>query len=217
MKHLHGYAAPAETEGAVIRWAPFYDLVTNVVTFGQAKRLRNLTVELSLLRPGESILDLGCGTGGVTIPAKQRAGPEGKAVGIDPAPGMIAMAKQKAKSKGLDIDFRVGVIEALPFPDASFDAVTASLMMHHLPKRLRAQGAAEIYRVLKPTGRLLVADLIRPKSFAGLGAMLIILLHHGWPFDGEDLRRLLTEAGFPDAVQLDQRFSAVGFVRATKA
>ena len=216
MKHFHTHVANAQTEGVLIRWALFYALVTNVLTVGQAKRLRNLTVELTLLRPGESILDLGCGTGGVTIPAKQRVGSEGRAAGIDPSPEMIAMAQQKAHRKGLDIDFQVGVIEALPFPNASFDVITASLMMHHLPEHLQVKGAAEIYRVLKPGGRLLIADMIRPKSFAGLGALLIILLHHGWPFDGEDLRRLLTGAGFPDAVRLDQRFSAVGFMRATK-
>jgi len=216
MKHLHGYAAPAQTEGALIRWARVYDLITDVLTFGQAKLFRNLTIELTLLKPGESILDIGCGTGGVTIPAKQRIGSGGKAVGIDPVPGMIAVAQKKAQRRGLDIDFRVGVIEALPFPEASFDVVTASLMMHHLPERLRAQGAAEIYRVLKPGGRLLVADLIRPKSSAGLSAFLIVLVHHGWPFDGEDLRGLLMGAGFREAVQLDQRFSAVGFVRAAK-
>jgi demethylmenaquinone methyltransferase/2-methoxy-6-polyprenyl-1,4-benzoquinol methylase/phosphoethanolamine N-methyltransferase len=216
MKHLHGYAAPAQTEGALIRWTRLYDLITNILTFGQVKVFRNLTIELTLLEPGESILDIGCGTGGVTIPAKQCIGPGGKAVGIDPSPGMIAVALKKAHRTNLEIDFRVAVVEALPFPDASFDVVTASLVMHHLPGRLRVQAAAEIYRVLKPGGRLLVADLIRPKSSAGLGAFLIVLLHHGWPFDGEDLRILLMGAGFLEAVQLNRRFSAVGFIRATK-
>ncbi len=215
-KHIHAHAAPAQTEGLLIRHVPFYDLATNILTFGQIKQLRNLTIDLTLLKPGESILDVGCGTGGVTIPAKQRIGSNGKAAGIDPDPEMIAVAQRKARSDGMDIDFRVGVIETLPFPDASFDAVTASLMMHHLPKHLQEKGAAEIYRVLKPGGRWLIADMIRSKSAAGWGALLILLLHHHRQFDGEGLQSLLMGAGFREAVQLDQRFMVVGFVRATK-
>jgi ubiquinone/menaquinone biosynthesis C-methylase UbiE len=216
MGHHHNDTAPAQTEGILIPWAKYYDLLTNVLTFGQAKRLRRLTVDLSLLKPGESILDLGCGTGGVTIPAKERIGYDGRAYGIDPSPEMIAIAKEKAIRSNIDIDFRVGVIESIPFPDASFDVVTSSMMMHHLPVDLQIKGASEVYRVLKPRGRWLIADMIRPKSSAGLGTLLIVALHHGWPFDGDDLRNLMTEAGFHDAVQLGERFSAVGFMRGTK-
>lgn len=214
--HRHSYEHPAQTEGRLIRWASSYDFLTNILTFGQANRLRKMTIDHALLKAGEALLDVGCGTGGVTIPARQRVGAGGKAAGIDPAPEMIAVAQQKAHRKGLDIDFRVGVIEALPFPDASFDAVTASLMMHHLPERLQVKGLAEIYRVLKPDGRLLIADMIRPTSSAGLGALLIILLHHGWPFDGDDLRSMLKGAGFREVTQPEKRFSAVGFIRAIK-
>jgi ubiquinone/menaquinone biosynthesis C-methylase UbiE len=214
--HQHNDTPTVQTEGILIPWAKYYDLLTNILTFGQAKRLRKLTVDLTLLKSGESILDLGCGTGGVTIPAKERIGPAGKAFGIDPSPEMIAIAKEKVHGQNLDIDLRVGVIEAIPFPGASFDVVTSSLMMHHLPKQLQLKGAAEVYRVLKPGGRWLVADMIRPKTTARLGVLLIVALHHGWPFDGEDLRNLMAGAGFQNVVQLEERFSAIGFMRAIK-
>lgn len=213
--HSHAHETP-QTEGRLIRWASIYDFVTIVLAFGQTKRLRALTVDLAMLTPGESILDVGCGTGGVTIPARQRVGATGKAAGIDPAPEMIAVANRKANRKDLEIDFRVGVIEALPFPDACFDAVTASLMMHHLPKSLQVKGLAEIYRVLKPGGRLLIADMIRPKTRNTLGALPALIVHHGSQFDSDKLLDLMKEAGFKQAEQLDQRFLFVGFIRAIK-
>ncbi|HLF89684.1 MAG TPA: methyltransferase domain-containing protein, partial [Anaerolineales bacterium] len=120
------------------------------MTLGHIRRLRTLTVDQALLQPGETLLDVGCGTGGVTIPAKIQLGENGSAAGIDPAPDMIAVARRKAQRAGIEIDFRVGVIESLPFPDETFDVVTSSLMMHHLPQHLQVRGLAEIWRALKP-------------------------------------------------------------------
>src|SRR6266536_6645203 len=113
--HFHAVEGPAQTEGTLIRWSPYYDLAVNITALGQARRLRKMTVDQALIKPGDSVLDVGCGTGEVTLLAKTRA-KAGKAYGIDPAPEMIAVARKKAARKKLDIDFRVGVIEALPFP-----------------------------------------------------------------------------------------------------
>src|SRR6266496_5286400 len=130
--HSHSVEQPAQTEGRLIRWSPYYDLAVNITALGRARRLRKMTVDQALIKPGDSVLDVGCGTGEVTLLAKTRA-KDGKVYGIDPAPEMITVARRKAARKRLDIDFRMGVIEALPFPDASMDVVTSSLMMHHLP------------------------------------------------------------------------------------
>jgi demethylmenaquinone methyltransferase/2-methoxy-6-polyprenyl-1,4-benzoquinol methylase/phosphoethanolamine N-methyltransferase len=215
--HPHHSKSPAQTEGRLVPWASFYDLTVNLMTFGQIRRLRQMTVDHALLKPGEKILDVGCGTGGVTIPAKIRVGEDGSAAGIDPAPEMIAIARRKASRAGLEIDFRVGVIESLPFPDGTFDAVTSSLMMHHLPAHVQVRGLAEIKRVLKPGGRLLIADMTRPgPSF--FEHLRSLALHHGhaMQFGIEDLLELMKAAGFEEVKQSDDHFLAIGFVRATK-
>jgi len=215
--HSHSHDNPAQTEGRLIRWASSYDFLTNILTLGQANRLRKLTIGHAQLKPGQAILDVGCGTGAVTIPAKQRVGATGKAAGIDPAPEMIAVAQHKAQRKGLEIDFRIGVIEALPYPDASFDVVTSSLMMHHLPEQLQVKGLAEIYRVLKPDGRLLIADLLGPNASSGQHILNALAMHRGLKVGVEDLREAIKGAGFQEVTLLDQRFFIIGFVRATKA
>ncbi len=213
--HTHATENPPQTQGRLIRWAPYYDLSVNLISFGQAWRLRKLTIDHALIEPGDSVLDVGCGTGEVTIPAKVRTG-TGKVYGIDPAPEMIAVARSKAERIGLEIDFRIGVIEALPFPDNSLDVVTSSLMMHHLPDDLKVHGLAEIYRVLKPGGRVLIFDFMRPTQSFLNNFFMALTMHHGLKFGIEDLPKMLKEAKFSEAAKLDEKFLFWGFVRGVK-
>src|SRR5436853_2061435 len=169
MSHFHHHSAPhaahaPATQGQLIRWARYYDLFVSVFTLGHRRQLRQSTVELAGIQPGERVLEVGCGTGDVALAARERAGTSGAAYGIDPSVEMIAVARDKAARAGLAVDFQVGVIEALAFPDASFDVVLSSLMMHHLPGDLKQRGLVEIVRVLKPGGRLLIVDFKRPTA-----------------------------------------------------
>jgi len=214
--HKHSHESPAKTKGFLIRWGALYDTVVNLLTLGQTKRLRTMTIDQAMLKPGEQLLDVGCGTGGVTIPAKERIGKDGPVAGIDPSPEMIAVARKKAERAGLDIDFRIGVIESLPYPDASFDVVTSSLMMHHLPYDVQQKGLAEVYRVLKPGGRLLIADAMRSTNFLMKRLFAFLARHHGLKFGVEDLPATLKSAGFSHATHLDKHFFMIGFVHAIK-
>jgi ubiquinone/menaquinone biosynthesis C-methylase UbiE len=125
---------------------------------GRITEIRRQVLDLAQLSAGQSLLDVGCGTGSVAIEAARRLDGSGRAVGVDPGPRQLDRARTKARRAGLPADFRQGVIEDLRFADASFDVVISTLMMHHLPDETRQSGLAEIRRVLKASGRLVVAD-----------------------------------------------------------
>lgn len=146
------------TTGLVIHSAARYDLIAWLFLLGRERAFRERLVELALLLPGETVLDVGCGTGTLAIAAKRRVGAHGTVNGIDASPEMIARATNKARKAGLQVAFKNAAVEALPFPDGSFDVVLSTLMLHHLPRKAREACALEVRRVLKPAGRALVVD-----------------------------------------------------------
>jgi ubiquinone/menaquinone biosynthesis C-methylase UbiE len=212
-QHGHVTAADATTRGHLIRWARLYDPLVNLVTLGRATAMRAQAADLAAIRPGESVLDVGCGTGELTRRALIRVGPTGRVCGIDPSAEMIAVARRKAARAGVGIDYRVAAIEALPLPDATFDVVLSSFMMHHLPDDLKPRGLAEVRRVLKPGGRLLIVDLKRPSGFLSR-LTLTALIHHGMPLGVQDLPPVVAAAGFAEVESGETRFRSLGFVSA---
>jgi ubiquinone/menaquinone biosynthesis C-methylase UbiE len=194
------YAAP-ETDGITIRWAGLYDSLVSPVSWllGGGRTFAQATVELAGLAPGERVLDVGCGTGTLALAAARQVGPQGEVHGIDASPEMIAVARRKAGKASASLAFQVGLIEDIPFPDDQFDLVLSSLMIHHLPgEDLKRRGFAEIHRVLKPGGRLLVVDFEPPA-----GGLLKPLMSHmlGDRMMENDIRRLPTlveAAGFTE-------------------
>jgi ubiquinone/menaquinone biosynthesis C-methylase UbiE len=154
--------APA-TKGHVMRSsARVYDILVWLLTLGRERPFRERLLDLARLQPGESVLDVGCGTGTLAIAAKRRAGPSGAVHGIDASPEMIARATRKAEKAAVDVTFRTAIIETLPFPDNQFDVVFSTMMLHHLPRSTREQGAREIRRVLKTGGRVLAVEFGMP-------------------------------------------------------
>lgn len=170
-QHSHTKSAP-HTTGNVIHWANRYDFVVQFLALGQARRLRRRTVDFAQITSDECVLDVGCGTGDLTLLAKEHAGSAGQVCGIDPSPEMIEVAHRKSAHQKAAVDFRVGVIERLPYADASFDVVLSSLMMHHLPADLKPLALAEIRRVLKPNGRLVILDFMSLLEQQGVVALV---------------------------------------------
>lgn len=211
MQHRHAGALP--TRGHLIPWAQHYDRSVSLLTLGRRAQLRQATIALADIAPGAFVLEVGCGTGDVALAARPLAGAAGRVIGIDPSPGMLAVARAKAARAALAVDFHLGVIEALAFPAHTFDLVLSSLMMHHLPEELKIQGLAEIARVLKPGGRLVVVDFMRPEGRVGR-AMLTLAFHHGLERGIQDLPALLGNAGFVGIEQGALKIPLLGYVRA---
>jgi len=217
-----GEESTPQTKGRTITWAWLYDYVVGFLLFGREQAMRRMTMDLTQLRAGESVLDVGCGTGALTRLARERIGEFGKVYGIDAAPQMINVARRKAAKRNLAIDFQVGLIEKLAFPDDSFDVVLSSLMMHHLPEELKRQGLTEIARVLKPGGRLLILDF-QPRQTQGTHnrhmqqqgshAFLAQLLHAGKEMGGiQKLPLIMKEVGFSQVETGGTKFRSLGFV-----
>jgi len=204
--HSHAHGAH-ETRGQILDRGWRYDLeVWLFDTFlvrGRVRELRQRVLDVAQLHPGGSLLDVGCGTGTLAVGAAARLGSSGRVVGVDPAPRQIARARSKARRARASVDFEIGVIEELPFADESFEVVTSTLMLHHLPDDLKGRGLAEIARVLKPGGLLVVADfdtasgdgatgdssavghvpdLLANAGFTGVDRQAVVFprTHHGW-------------------------------------
>jgi SAM-dependent methyltransferase len=114
---------------------------------------------LGPINEGDDVLDVGCGAGVDTLFSAMMTGPTGKVVGIDLTPAMLKRAKKNLSKTDLkNVVFKEGSVENLPFADEDFDVVTSNGALNLVPDKARAFG--EIYRVLKPDGRLMVADEI---------------------------------------------------------
>jgi ubiquinone/menaquinone biosynthesis C-methylase UbiE len=197
-----------------------YDLYMKRITLGREDALRTMTVNLAQVKSGDCVLEVGCATGTLTIAAKRQAGPSGKVFGIDIIPGMIERSQQKAAQANLDVTFQLGSIGNIPFPENYFDVVMCSFMMFHMSEEVRRKGIEEIYRVLKPKGRLLVLDLNLPAhgvSRAIAKIFLGFMLKH----DLKELLPFMKSSGFSEIQVSQAKFRILGlsllsFVRGTK-
>jgi ubiquinone/menaquinone biosynthesis C-methylase UbiE len=157
---------PAEPAGFIPalrfhRLTPLFDAVVAVTVRDGAIKRR--VIDYGAPQAGERVLDIGCGTGTLAV-AVARAAPGAQLTGLDADAAILRRARAKAADAGVEIAFDEAMSTALPYPDASFDLVLSTLFFHHLPDEAKRETAAEVMRVLRPGGRVVVADLGRPQD-----------------------------------------------------
>jgi ubiquinone/menaquinone biosynthesis C-methylase UbiE len=152
LRRLHG---GQRASGTTIGRFRLNEAVSQVAFAGRRSAVYRQIVLLAGVRPGDSVLDVGCSSGYLARKLAAVVGPGGHVAGVDPSQAAIAYAQRRALSA---MTFTVGVAQDLPLPDSAFDAVTCTLAMHHVPARKREAAFGEMYRVTRPGGRLLVAD-----------------------------------------------------------
>lgn len=196
---------------------PLYDPLVKLLGFD---RLRMLLLDQAALRPGDRVLDIGCGTGTFVVLIK-RLYPSVDVAGLDPDPKALGRARRKAERAGVPIRFDQGSADALPYPDAAFDRVFSSMMFHHLPAEVKDGALQEARRVLKPSGRLEFLDFAGHEP-GGHGILAHLFHAHALLRENADARILerMERAGFVEPKKIRDRgtlFGRLGFFQAAVA
>lgn len=180
--------------------------------------LRESTFKRHLLEQAQiesyhRVLDLGCGTGTLTLLIKSHY-PKAEVVGIDADPKVLEVAIAKAATAGLSVRFDRGMAFELPYPDASFDRVLSSLLFHHLTRENKVCTLKEVYRILRPGGELHVADWGKAPNRLMRMAFLFVQALDGCETTTDNVKGLLPvlfqTTGFEDIQESDHYLTIVG-------
>lgn len=196
---------------------PLYDPFVSFLGFDRA---RQELISQANIKPGQHILDIGCGTGTLAVLLKRRY-LDLEVVGLDPDPKALRRATRKVRRAGVSVQFDQGFADELPYEQQSFDRVLTSFMFHHLEGQDREKTLKEVWRVLKPGGSFHLLDFVSDHPSPGF---LLRLVHsHAELKDNTDQRilQLMNVAGFRNAekVRAGSMFFGVlrtAYYRATK-
>lgn len=193
---------------------PLYDPLLRWVMREQVFK-RRLIVLADLA--GRRTLDVGCGTGTLTVMAK-RAHPDADLVGLDPDPDVLRRARARAARQGLAITWDEGFATQLPYPDGSFDRAVSSLVWHHLTRPEKRTAFAEVLRVLRPLGEFHLLDFgpARSTAMRPLAFVLRRLEQAADNFDGL-LPGMMVAAGFDPVVEAAHLSTLLGPLVAWRA
>jgi ubiquinone/menaquinone biosynthesis C-methylase UbiE len=188
---------------------PLYDLMTRLMG---ADKARAELLGRAKIRPGNRVLEIGCGTGTLIIQLK-RLCVDADVVGLDPDPKALVRAKHKAARAAVSVQLDSGFGDELPYAEASFDRVLSSLMFHHLPAEEKGKTLREVRRVLKPGGEFHMLDFEGPEH--GAQGFLARLLHSTDRLKDNSESRVLsfmTEAGFAEPKKVGHRTMLFGHI-----
>ncbi|HEX4814163.1 MAG TPA: methyltransferase domain-containing protein [Nonomuraea sp.] len=162
-KLLHHHAEHAEhaDHGGTIDHPRAYEVFAAIGFLGGRRAAFTRLAAAGRPRAGDRVLDVGCGTGYLSRVIAPVVGPGGHVTGLDPSPAMIDYARRRAPS---NCSYELGEGQRLPFPDGSFDLVVSSLAVHHMPAEARPEALRQMFRVLRPGGRLLIAEFRPPRG-----------------------------------------------------
>lgn len=202
-QHHHSYIPAAGHDWLL----PFYDPF-NWLLGGDA--IRKQLIELGSVGSGQRVLDIGCGTGALTVQIKQLH-PDVTVIGLDPDPNALELAQTKAERAGLSIEFVEGFADRLAFRGATFDRVFSSLMLHHLDSATKVATLREVKRVLTPAGSLHVLDFGPPRTALtrAIGPLLHNAGHVKDNIEGK-IPAFMKEAGFMTAEEVAHRNTLIG-------
>jgi ubiquinone/menaquinone biosynthesis C-methylase UbiE len=196
----------------IIHWAWLYDFGTGLLG-RRGRRLRAMIADDLQLRRGDRVLDVGCGPGRLAMVFAARVAPSGSVDGIDASTQMIDRATAQARKRGVSANFQLAYAQQLPFADATFDALSCTLALHHVAEDDQLTAVKEMYRVLKPGGRILIAEFHKSRLHPHPGPRW---LRHSTADMLDKALDLVNEAGFTGAATGSTNLGWLGKLSARK-